>query len=425
MSPQIARVELITEREKLVAGREQWVDVLIRVTPAAPELAAAKRLPMNLALVLDRSGSMQGEKMRRAIDATGNCIDHLLPTDRVSVVIFDDQVDVLVPSQEAVNRDWIKKQLTRVRARNTTALHEAWVRGGMQVSEHLDRGAINRVLLITDGLANVGETNTDRIVTQARGLAERGVSTSTIGIGQDFNENLLLPMAQAAGGNAWHVERPEDMQRLFSVELQGMIAQVAHSVTLGLIPADGVQITDLLNDFDLGETGRYQLPNLQAGRPLDVVVRLKVPARAPGTRLRLLDVKLGYTPQEEGSAEVQKSCLEISFDEQAVVDTLSVDYDVRSAAQLLMNARARREAMDDLDAGLDEMACLKIKQARQMTADLMVNAISYSSADLNRESEQLAELEGTLLDDSMRSLNRKRLAYQDYSRRHGKDPGRS
>jgi Ca-activated chloride channel family protein len=247
MTLQTPVVEFLTERTRLAAGRDQTIEVLIRITPPDSEAGAGgnrRRPKLNLSMVLDRSGSMGGDKMERAREAAQYCIDQLLSTDRFSVVIFDDVIEVLIPSQHAENKAALKESLARVFARNSTALHEAWVRGGMQVSEHLTEGAVNRVLLITDGQANVGETNIDRIVSQSKGLFERGVSTSTIGIGDDFNEDLLLPMAQSGGGNAWHVERSEDMQRIFAVELEGLIAQVAHTVTLGLIPADGVRLSN-------------------------------------------------------------------------------------------------------------------------------------------------------------------------------------
>ena len=424
MSSQTPKVELFAERAKLVAGREQWVDVLVRVTPPEPAGGAAKRPRLNLSLVLDRSGSMQGEKMERAKDAARYCVEQLLPADRVGVVVFDDRVEVLVPSREAIHRQEIKSRLAEVFARGTTALHEAWVRGGIEVSEHLDREAVNRVLLITDGLANVGETNTDRIVTQARELSERGVGTSTIGIGEDFNEDLLVPMAQAAGGNAWHVERPEDMQRIFAVELEGLVAQVAHTVTLGLVPSDGVQLTDVLNDFELGETGRYKLPNLQAGSPLDVVVRLKVPAETVGASRRLLDLKLGYTPQERTTAEVLKATFEAEFEEEEKVKQLPLNYDVARAVQLLMNARARREAMAQMDAGRHDLAARTMGAARHATFALMQSAPAACAADLSSDNDQLAELEGSLLNRTMDKLNRKRMAYQGFSRRQGKDSGK-
>src|SRR5690349_4390908 len=313
------KVEFFNAHTKLEAQKEQTVDVLIRITPPIPNPDLSTRPnwkgrpDLNLSLVLDRSGSMQGEKMIRAREAAMFCVDQMLPTDRLSVVTFDDRIDVLFASEPVANKQSMKDLIARVTARGSTALHEAWVRGGLTVSERMLDQGINRVVLITDGLANVGVTSTDEIVTQAMGLFQRGVSTSTIGIGADFNEDLLMPMAQAGGGNAWHVVEPDDMQHIFQIELEGLIAQFAHTVSLSLIPADGVRVVDVLNDFELTETGRYRLPNLQAGSPLNIVVQLRVGAQEIGTQMRLLDLRLGFTLQEAKNAEVLKQAHTVEF----------------------------------------------------------------------------------------------------------------
>src|SRR5678815_618417 len=351
------KVEFFTTRAKLEARREQTVDVLIRITPPTPTADPTTRPnwkgrpDLNLSLVLDRSGSMEGEKMVRAREAAMFCVDQMLPTDRLSVVTFDDRIEVLFPSEPVTNKQSMKDLISRVTARGSTALHEAWVHGGLTVSERMLDQGINRVVLITDGLANVGITNTDEIVTQAMGLYQRGVSTSTIGIGADFNEDLLMPMAQAGGGNAWHVVEPNDMQRIFQVELEGLIAQFAHTVSLSLIPADGVRVVDLLNDFELTETGRYRLPNLQAGSPLEIVVQLRVGAEEVGTQMRLLDLRLGFTPQDMKNAEVLKQAHTVEFTTRAEIERREMNDEVIKAVQLLMNARARNEAMKRMDAG--------------------------------------------------------------------------
>src|SRR6185369_97537 len=187
--------------------------------------------------------------------------------------------------------------------------------------------------------------------TQSLELFQRGMSTSTIGIGADFNEDLLLPMAQSGGGNAWHVVEPEDMQRIFQVELDGLVAQFAHTVSLSLIPSDGIRIADVLNDFELTETGRYRLPNLQAGSSLDIVAQLKLGAEDAGSQMRLLDLRLGFTPQDAKQAEVLKQAHTVEFASQTVVENCPVNDEVIKAVQFLMNARARNEAMKRMDAG--------------------------------------------------------------------------
>ncbi|HKR01470.1 MAG TPA: VWA domain-containing protein [Pyrinomonadaceae bacterium] len=418
MSQQVPKVEFLTERAKLTAGREQTVDVLIRITPPDVDTGVNKRPELNLSLVLDRSGSMEGEKMVRAREATRYCIDQLLPSDRLSVVIFDNIIEVLIPSQRAENKAQLKSLLREVYARNSTALHEAWVRGGMQVSEHLTGGAVNRVVLITDGLANEGLTNVDQIVSQVRGLADRGVSTSTVGIGDDFNEDLLIPMANAGGGNSWHVKTADDMQRIFAVELEGLIAQVAHTVTLGLVPADGVRLADALNDFEMGETGRYKLPNLQAGSPLDVVVQLRVPEQVEGTRLRLLDLRLGYTPQEMKAAEVVKQVFEVEFVAEQEVEQLPVNHEVAKAVQMLMNARARAEAVRRMDVG-DYVGSRRVLMAARMSSEASFSPMR-ESADVQDEMRVFEEYHQTLTDRSSDKMSRKRLIYDALSRRRSK-----
>ncbi|HXG92116.1 MAG TPA: VWA domain-containing protein [Blastocatellia bacterium] len=407
-------IEIITERPLLLAGKQQTADVLIRITPPRPD-SLSKRPRLNLSLVLDRSGSMQGEKIARAREAAKFCIDQMLAQDRVSLVIFDDVVEVLAPSQPVENKEAIKQMISRITARNSTALHEAWVRGGIQVSEHLIEGAINRVLLITDGLANVGETNVDRIITQASELAARGVSTSTIGIGSDFNEDLLIPMAEAGRGNAWHVEEPSDMERIFATEMEGLVAQVGHTVSLGLTPADGVRVADVLNDFEVTHTGRYKLPNLVAGSPIDVVIRLNVPARAAGEKFKALDLRLAWNPQGAPSSEreVISESIVLEFTAAADVEKIPPDERVLKAVQLLMAARARREAIADLDRG--DAAAARARVAGIAYSFAQACAPMMADADVQQEAQRLQDLQAELSSSADLKMARKKMSYQSYS----------
>jgi Ca-activated chloride channel family protein len=430
MTQEQPRVEFFTTREKLEAGREQTVDVLIRITPPTlnrenssnPDLKDRPdwkgRPDLNLSLVLDRSGSMEGEKMVRAREAAMFCVDQMLATDRLSVVTFDEHIDVLFPSEPVRNKQSMKDLISRVGARGSTALHEAWVRGGLTVSEQMLDTGINRVVLITDGLANVGITSTDEIVTQAMGLFQRGVSTSTIGIGADFNEDLLMRMAQSGGGNAWHVVEPNDMQHIFQIELEGLIAQFAHTVSLSLIPADGVRVVDVLNDFELTETGRYRLPNLQAGSPLEIVVQLAVGAQEVGTQMRLLDLRLGFTPQDARNAEVLKQAHTVEFVTRSQVESLPVVEEVVKAVQFLMNARARTEAMKRMDDG--DFVGAKSALLDALSATRVACASFGSMPSVVEECASLEDSAKSLADRLKDKMSRKKLAYAAYSRRSGK-----
>jgi Ca-activated chloride channel family protein len=418
------KVEFFTTHTKLEAEREQTVDMLIRITPPVPSPDSNTRPnwkgrpDLNLSLVLDRSGSMQGEKMIRAREAAKFCVDQMLPTDRLSVVTFDDRIEVLFPSEPVTNKQSMKDLISRVTARDSTNLHEAWVRGGLTVSEHMLDQGINRVVLITDGLANVGVTNTDEIVSQVMGLFQRGVSTSTIGIGADFNEDLLMPMAHAGGGNAWHVVEPNDMQHIFQIELEGLIAQFAHTVSLSLIPADGVRIVDVLNDFELTETGRYRLPNLQSGSPLDIVVQLRVGAEALGTQMRLIDLRLGFTPQNAKNAEVLKQAHTVEFANRTELERGPLNHEVIKAVQFLMNSRARNEAMKRMDQGDYDGARFIIGSSLEATRAACADFATSSA--VMEECASLEETSRSLTDRLKDRMSRKKLAYAAYNRRTGK-----
>lgn len=410
------KIELMTEKAKLIGGVRKNADLLIRILPPEPGAAAPKRPRLNIGIALDRSGSMDGAKMQHAREAAKYCVDQLLPTDIFSAVIFDDQVDVLFTAQQVSDRKMFKKGIDRIEARNSTALHEGWVQARRQVSERFDSAAINRVLLITDGQANVGETNADRIVSQAREVADqKGITTTTIGIGSDFNEDLLMPMAEAGRGNAWHVREPQDMVKIFDTELQGLARQFAHNVRLNVHCAEGVRITDLLNDFERDPSGAYILPDLLAGSPLDIVVRLDVPADLPDGRV--LGVDLGYIARETGAAEKDSIEFRAAFNTREAVEALESYPEVEQAVLLLMNARARREAITNMDKG-DMSAVLKcVAFARTDALNLYARAPSEALMD---EIDDLDSLGDALKDGEDDPMARKLLAYRRESTRKGR-----
>jgi Ca-activated chloride channel family protein len=405
--------EVITERPVYSAGKEQVTDLLVRIIPPEPD-ALARRPQLNLGLVMDRSGSMEGEKIVRAREAICFCLDQLLAEDRVSIVIFDDIVEVLVPSQPVENKEQIKERIQQIRARNSTALHQAWVTGGIEVSKNLTEEAINRVILVTDGLANVGQTNPGAIVSQAGELAARGVSTSTIGIGSNFNEDLLIPMAEAGRGNAWHVEQATDMARIFGSEMRGLAAQLGHTVSLGLTPADGVTVQDVLNDFAVTHTGRYKLPNLLAGSPIEAVIRVKLPARAAGQRFKVMDMRLAWNPEgvDSSERELLNHSVSVDYTDAQEADCSPVDHRVAKAVQMLMAARARREAVELLDRG--DITAARATVTGTLQAYAAVCASMPLDASVQEDLRMLGEIEEDLANRKDVNMTRKKMSYQSY-----------
>jgi Ca-activated chloride channel family protein len=402
------RIEFIPLRPAVSRDRERTLEVLVRITPPVLE-TRLERPTLNLGLVLDRSGSMTGDKIEYARRAARFALEQLLPTDRVSITIFDDVVETIVPSTLATDRMQLLRALERVQARNSTALHAGWLEGATQVAQHLAANQLNRVILLSDGIANVGETNPDRIANDVHGLARRGVSSTAMGVGRDFNEDLLEAMARAGDGNYHFIEHPNQLPAIFATELRGLTNLFGKTVSLGLECFAGTRVVDVMNDLETTSTGRYKLPNLSAGSPLEVLVRLRVPAGRSLTEF--LRVRLAWD-DANGVRHTQYAGLTLPDLPDVELERLAEHPEVRQAVALLESARARMEAVRRMDRGDVAGAKESLKVA------VSVVAAAPASAEQARELRQLEELSIDVERDT--TLARKKATFQKYERQSGR-----
>lgn len=401
---------LIPLRTVVASDQETTLDVLIKLEVPEAE-SEIPRPSLNLGLVLDRSGSMSGDKLRFAKDAAAYLVSQLSPSDRVSLTIFDDDVDVLLPSMFADNPKGITRAIASIRPGGSTDLYEGWRQGGEQVKQFHDANRLNRVILLSDGQANVGETNPDTIAGKVHRLMEKGISTSTMGVGDDYNEDLLEAMARSGDGNYYYIQSPDELPGIFKVELQGLAALVGQRVSLGLRGLNGVIVQDVLNDFDRTSAGNYKLPNLVHGGKVSVVVRLKVPAVTDVTEL--FSVRLAYDEPKGTERHSEIAMLELGPVPYGQLDEFPSNEEVERATALLMAARARKEAVRQLDRG-DHMAA-----RTTLNTAMSVMACMPTSFEVQEEMSMLTDLEQDL-DAGYDDRLRKKAKFQAYQRRSGK-----
>jgi Ca-activated chloride channel family protein len=405
----LPQIELIPLRPAVCSDASLTLDVLVRIRPGVPG-RPVERPAINLGLVLDRSGSMaSGNKLPFAREAAICAVEQLLPTDRVSVTIFDDVVETIVPNIPATDKAAIVHLLRDVQPRGSTALHAAWEEGARQVSRYPIRGGLNRVLLLSDGMANVGQTDPKAITADVKVRARRGVSTTTMGVGRDYNEDLLQAMAAGGDGNYYYIESPGQLSDIFQTELHGLMATVGHKVSLGIEPQSGVTVAEVLNDLEPTEFGRLKLTNLIAGMPIEVLVRLNVPPLkqtaelcrfrlawdAPGSHQRqtlVVTLRLPSVPSEDWVA-------------------LAPNAEVHERVTLLRVARLKLQATRHLERGDREAAGRCVREASQLLASLAPSTLT------EQEAQALAVL-GASLESDDETVFLKQAKFQHYCRTH-------
>ena len=388
-------------RPAVAADGATTLDLLITVAapPLQAELLARPRPPLNLALVIDRSGSMDGSKLSYARKAARFLAGELTERDRLAIVTFDDEINVLVPSQPVRDPLLFISAINTIQAGGCTALFDGWLAGAMQVANQLDPTGLNRVLLLSDGQANEGLTDAAAIAAKVEGLTQRGISTSAFGLGSGFDEDLMGAIAAAGDGTLAQIESPKQLADLYASELQGLATTFGRKVSLGIRSKGGAELVDQLNDLSLTSAGNFQLPNLRYGQELSVGVRLQLPAWAPNQEIA--SVRLAWdAPQQNGRQKLRDS-LTLPVKPQAELAELTVDEAVAEQLALLRANRERCQAIEALDQGDVHGAAASLASIDQHLAALP------QSAAVMRERQLLQEKHELLQQD--RNLSRKRL----------------
>src|SRR3954453_10330895 len=305
--------------------------------PHAHHEERQRRAPVNLAFVTDRSGSMAGEKLRLSKLAVEQSIARLQSDDRFGATVSACAIAFVSKSATATAeaKQEALRRLAAIDARNMTNLGEGWLRGCEQVARFLATDDVNRCLLLTDGLANVGITDRDALATHAGALRQRGVSTTTFGVGNDFDEVLLQGMATAGGGNFYYISDQRQIVDYITSEVGEALDVVARDVKLEVVTPEGVPVESLSEFPFVTRDGRtvVSLGALVAEQVVEIVLRLNFPygevGRETGAVMSIGDESVPLT---------------WAYADSKTNDTQRRDVEVDRAVARIFAARARQEA---------------------------------------------------------------------------------
>lgn len=303
--PHVA-VEARLHHRALLAGGDRTNHLLVRLS--AERVRPETRVPLNVVLVIDRSGSMAGEKIRRVREAAKFVIDELQPGDFLSVVSFSSGKRVLQPAAPvaSVDRVRLKRKIDGLRDAGGTAMLPALAEGVGQARTYADPGRVNRVILLSDGRP---DSTAGLLQWAAMGL-DKGIFLTTMGVGKDYDEDLMAALADAGKGSYYFIEAAGDIAGIFQRELADLMAVVAREGVLTVSVPEGVVVEQV---YGWESTPRKDgvmvaLGDLYGGRSAEVLLRLStaadLPAGTPVARVRFAchDVIAGGAATVEATA---------------------------------------------------------------------------------------------------------------------------
>ncbi len=282
-------VELIPRFDKVLAGTSGEMDVLVRMTGA--EVPNAPSPPLDLALVLDRSGSMDGPKLAAVQVAAVTTVDQLDGDDRLTFIAYDDRVDLhasrIVP--DADQRRQLRGAIEQLYAGGGTALGPALAKGidELEGKERSDE-TLAHIILLSDGLANQGESNPEVLAHWAAKAYAQGVAISTLGVGVDYNEDLMTRIADAGGGRYHFIEKSKDVPKVVADEFAGLSSTVARGITLQVDPPSGISADDIYG-YPVERTGNVleaKVGSVSSGQKRELLAHLHYEATT-GSELAL------------------------------------------------------------------------------------------------------------------------------------------
>lgn len=407
------RVDL--DRDILPADQKQTTVIKVSLDAPSPP-RQTDRPPVNLAIVMDRSGSMSGSKIEKAREAAIEAVRRLEAQDIFSLVVYDHEVETLVPAQSARFTEQIEGQIRGIQSRGNTALFGGVSQGAAEVRKHLDGPYVNRIILLSDGLANVGPSAPADLARLGKALMKEGISVTTVGVGNDFNEDLMTQLAMTSDGNHYFVETGSDLPRIFAQELGDVLSVVARKVVIEVdCPSDIRPLRIIGREGTIrGQQVRLNMNQLYGGQEKFVLIEVEVPAAVPETRRTLAVARCRYEDAfNQASRESQAEAV-VQFSANLSDVAQSVDPVVSRAVFRNEIAVIRDEALDLYNRG-DNVQAGEV--LREKARQLYTKNLDYGLEELAKESGQLDQQAQSFEEKALSSGAKKKIRAENYLER--------
>jgi Ca-activated chloride channel family protein len=413
------QLKLVPERGYVVKNSPQEIVVKIDLSAIAGK-KKAHRTPLNLAVVLDKSGSMNGAKLEKTKQAAMQLVDRLAPNDIFSLVVFSDEAQVLVPAQKVEDKDALREKIESIEANGSTALYAGVNMGADQLGEFFSNKRINRVILLSDGLANVGPSTPRQLRRLGSDLAERGISVTTIGVGDDYNEDLMAGLAGASDANYYYVQDIEKLPEIFAKELGELLTVAARDVRIEIICPDGVKPLGFIGRAEKFEDQKavVNLSQFTGGQDRYLFLRCLVNGDQP----EVAHVNVSYKDEFDNDSEQTASgTAKIDFTDSQKLADKSVNSAVVAQKELMLTAVAKDEAMAQADAGNYKLAAGTLSAQNAELDKVYAASPPTVQVQIRQETNYLQTFGGAIGGGQYDSATRKVMQSQSYNTRNSKN----
>ena len=296
-----------------------------------------ERVAVNVALVLDKSGSMNGRKIEEAKQAAIQAVRRLDANDIVSVVVYDSTVEVLVPATKLTDKDAVCKKIAHVQPGGRTALFAGVSKAAAELRKFIDRERVNRIILLSDGLANIGPSAPSELGSLGASLKKESISVTAMGLGLDYNEDLMVNLASSSGGNHVFIEDATQIAGFFAKEFNTVLSVVAQEVAITIDVAAGVRPVRVFgNQAEItGQKVFATLTQLYSGQEKFLVLEVEVPASPEGKARDIAKVSVAYDNMLTRSTDQLAGKASVNFSRSDEIVAASVNTDVLEAGVLL------------------------------------------------------------------------------------------
>jgi Ca-activated chloride channel family protein len=351
------KLDVSPSYDVLQAGQKQTTWIRVGVTGFALP-SASQRAAVNVALVLDKSGSMQGQKIAQAREAAIDAIRRLGPRDIVSVVTYDSTVHVLVPATKLTDKDEVERLIAQIEAGGNTALFAGVSKGAAELRKFASEERVNRVILLSDGLANVGPSAPGELGDLGESLRKENISVSTLGLGLGYNEDLMVKLAGRSGGNHQFVEEATELASIFNREFDDVTSVVAQDLKVRIDVPEGIRPVRVLgNDAEInGQEVLINLSQVYSEQNKHIVLEVEVPAHEEGRKCPLASVVVSYKNMQSHAEDRLTGAASVSFSDSPAKVEESLNKTVLEDVVVLVSNEQNKLATDFLDKG-DLLKC--------------------------------------------------------------------